>query len=234
MRLLILFIQILCIAIITESCNANKHDYDIIETKTDLTSVEIINFLPNNSNSISSGFTKQSTYIIDYETYSKINEKFNYADKNNIELYFDSSAYELIKKAGKLNYLNHRQITSLINRNIKESSLPKSHIYDVEISLIGVSYNLDNDLLITLEVPSDKSLNWSIVKIWSYDTVHSRPQIHSVLIAEFNCFDYINQIENNLYLSDGDFVYRVVLDNEYRFRKNMGIFVSMDFHEFIQ
>ena len=226
-----LFIQIICIAIIVSSCNANKSQNDIIETRTDLTTIEIINYFPNNYTSIKQGYVKQSLDKMDFETYSKINEEFSSADTNNTELYFDSLGYELIKKVENINYFNQKQLSSLINSNFTKTEIPELNVTEIDLMLIGVVTSNENQLLITLEVPINHSLYWSVVKIWSFDSTTNRLQIHSILKANSNSFEYLGIENNSINLIDGDFVYRIVLDDEYRFEKNMDIFVSMDIND---
>ena len=226
-----LFIQITCIAIFALSCNANKSQDDIIETRTDLTSVEIINYFPNNYFSINTGYVKQSLGKMDFETYSKINEEFSSADTNNNELYFDSLGYELIKKIDNLNYFNQKQFTSLINSNFTKTKIPEIYLTEIDLMFIGIVTSNENTLLVTLEVPIDYNLKWSVVKIWTYDSTINRLQIHSILKANSNSFEYLGIENHNINLIDGDFVYRIVLDDDYRFEKNMEIFVSMDTYD---
>lgn len=229
-----LIIRALYISVVISSCSADKNIDDIIETRTNLTSIEIINFIPNNSTSISSGYTRESLNKMDYETYSKINDDFPTAETNNRDLYFDSLKYEITKKVDNLNFYNQKQLVSIINNNFKKLDTSKYLPSKSEVYFMGIIYYNEYNLLATLEVPTDYSLNWSIIKIWSFDPVKRLPQIHSVLIAKANSFDYINIKNQNLYLGDGDFIYRIVLDEEYRFAKDMDVFVSMDIHQLLK
>ncbi len=228
MKRLELIIPSLFIAVILSSCSADKNIDDIIETRTNLTSIETINFIPYNSTSISSGYTRQTLNKMDYETYSKINDSFPNAETNNKDLYFDSLEYETIKKISNLDHYNQKQLASIISENFEKPDISKLHPTKTPVSLKGIIYYDVKQLLVTLEVPTDNSLNWSIVKIWSLDPIKNLPQIHSILKAKANCFDYINIKNHNLHLGDGNFIYRVVLDEEYRFAKDMNIFVSID------
>jgi len=227
-----LFIRIICIVVIATSCTANRKDYEIIETRTNLTTIEIINYIPN-SISLSQGYTKQTLNKVDIDTYSKIDDAYSSADLNNHELYFDSLAYELIKRIDKLNYIDQIQITTLINSRNLTSSNNNQDPNDTDLSFIGVVPCKKNKLLATLEIPKNQKLNWSIVKIWKYDSVTNRVQIHSILKANSNSFDHLDFKGHNIHLSDDNFVYRLVLDNEYRFEKDMDIFVSVDIDESI-
>jgi len=217
------FIQIFCIAIFASSCNAHKSQNDIIETRTSLTTIEIINYFPSNTISIKSGYVKQTLIKMDFETYSKINDKYTSANTNNNELYFDSLGFEMIKKVLDFDYINQRNLNELINNNFSEIESANA-----KLIFIGLITSNENALLATLEVPIDYSHNWSVVKIWTHDPTTNHLQIHSVLKANSNGFDYIDINDHNILLSDGIFIYRIVLDEEYRFEKNMDIFVYMD------
>jgi hypothetical protein len=221
-----LIIQILYIVIIASSCKANKSDSDIIETKTELTAIEIINYFPKNYASIKSGYVKQTLIKMGFETYSKINDEFSSADTDNDNLYFDSLGFELVKKVLDFDYINQKHLTELIKNNFIEIDSTKT-----DLTLIGIITSNENTLLATLEAPTNHHQNWSIVKIWKYDTTINRLQIHSVLKANSNDFDFIGLKDHNLLLEDGIFIYRIVLDDEYRFEKNMDIFVSMETYD---
>lgn len=212
--------------ILASSCNANKSDSDIIETRTELTAIEITNYFPKNSASIESGYIKQTLIKMGFEAYSKINEEYSSADTNNKDLYFDSLGFELVKKVLNFNYINQKHLSSLINNKFTEIDTTKTNLM-----FIGVITSNEDNLLATLEIPVDYSQNWSVVKIWKYDSTVNQPQIHSILKANSNGFDFIELKGHDILLEDGIFIYRIVLDDEYRFEKNMDIFVSMETYD---
>lgn len=233
MRRLILIIQVILITVFLSSCTADKNIDDLIETKTNLTSIEIINYLPNNSISISSGYTRQSLNKMDFETYSKFNDEFKNANINDKHLYFDSLSYKTLMKIGDFDIYSQKHLASIIRNDFEESDTTITYPTEENTYLSSIISYEEKNLLATIELPKDNSSNWSIVKIWSFDPIKKRPQIHSTLIAKANCFEYINIINQNLYLGDCDFIYRVVLEDDYRLGKDMDVFVSMDTHKLI-
>jgi len=226
MKLLIYLSHLFIITICLISCKADKTIDDIIETRTDLTTIEIINYIPTNKNSISTGYIKQSLIKMDNESFSLTTEDFENANFNNHELYFDSLEYVIITKTDNLNIIDQQQLTSILNNYIKTN--PNSNTYkENQLRLNGIVASENKMLIVTLETPQNHTLKWSIVKIWNYDKISKRPQIYSTLLANSNSFDYLNFVNHSIHLGDGDFIYRIVLDDNYRFGKNMDIFVSM-------
>ena len=208
------------------SCVANKDDYNTIETSTNLTTIEIVNYYPNNTNSISNGYVKYSINKIDHETFPILKEIFKEAETNNSELYFDSLGYETIKKLGNLESFNQNQQNNIVNRELSSTTIINYHKSKKDNTLMGVVVTNNKKIIISLETTTIQDLNRSNIKIWHCDNVKKIPQIRSVLEAKNNYFNNIKIIDNNLLLSDGNFIYKIVLDEDYRFSKNMKIFVS--------
>jgi hypothetical protein len=164
---------------------------------------------------------------MDNETYLKVTEEFTNTDSCDGLLFFDSSKYETIKQLENINYFNHDLFAAYLNNKIDNNDSICS-----KLSLVGIFSYSDKGLLATLEKPQDYTSKWSVIKIWIYDEITNRPQLHSKLLAKDNSFDQISISNHSILLNDGDFVYRIVLDNDYRFGKNMDIFVSLNLHEF--
>ena len=214
--------------IVLGSCRFEKYENDIIETKTTLNTIEISNYLPNSTNSISNGYTKMSYTKMGLNNYVSFKEEFGKADVKNTKLYFDSADFSFLKKIQKTSILSTDQINTLINENNIKLNNDYPDLVNKKLNLVSVITKLERDLMITLEVPNDNTLNWSIIKIWTIDKELSRPQIHSVLFAKANNFDSLGFMNNSILLRDGNFIYRLVIDKEYRFNKNMDIYVSVD------
>ncbi|MEN8137249.1 MAG: hypothetical protein ABFR62_02345 [Bacteroidota bacterium] len=215
------------------SCVLGKEENELIETKTSLSSIEISNYLPNSRNSISNGYTKLSYSLIGTKNAANLEENFGQGDLNNKELYFDSSNYNFLKNIPKTTLLTTELVESIIRKNISRFNTGYTELENEKMELAGVISRLERDLMITLEVPENKTLNWSVVKIWTMDKENSRPQIHSVLFAKANNFSSIGLIKNNVMLKDGDFVYRLVLNDELQFHKDMNIYVSVNMDELL-
>jgi len=227
------YLILLFLLISLGSCSFDSVDSELIETKTTLTTIEISNYLPTSTstNSLSNGYTKMSCTKMGLESYSSFKEEFGKADTKNQELYFDSTDYSFLKNIQKSSLLTTDQINKLISDNQEKFNLDYPDLSIEKLKLVSVISKLDKGIIITLEVPEDNTLNWSIVKLWTIDKEKSRPQIHSVLFAKANNFDSIGfdntNSNNSVLLKEDNFVYRLVLNNEIRFYREMDIYVSM-------
>lgn len=206
-----------------------KEEIEVVETKTTLSSIEISNYLPSSTKSISNGYTKISYNLIGTSNPGSIIENFNVGDLNNMEIYFDSTGYSFLKNIPEASFLSPEILCSVIKNNLGHFNNKYPELENKKLELVCVEPKLNREVLITLEVPTDKTIDWSIIKIWTIDKEKSRPQIHSILFAKANNFSSVILEDNNLLLKEGDLIYRIVLNDDLQFFANMEVFVSLSF-----
>lgn len=221
------YLYIIIFGLVLITCTREELDTRVIETKTTLSFMEISNYQPTLSGNLINGYSKQSLTLVGESTFKQTAEDFPTADKRNNNLYFDSTQFTFLKKIERSSFIKKSNFKSLVSKNDLNISSEFPELKGKNLRLVSVSSKLDENLFMTLEVPSDNYLNWSIIKIWTVENTTNQPQIHSVLFAKANNFGALAYREGSILLKENNLVYRIELDKEKRFHKDMNVFVSM-------
>ena len=209
------------------NCTREDLDTKIIETKTSLSFIDISNYHATNTSHISGGYTKNSFTKVGAKNYKSYSKDYLKPDTKNKELFFDSTQFTFLRKIEKSNFLNSSSFDRLVRSKDISITTEFPELKKKELKLLSVSSKLDKKLFLTLEIPTNSSLNWSLIKIWVVPNNTNIPQVHSVMFAKANNFESIAYKDGSVYLKENDLVYRVELNTENRFHKNMNVFVSM-------